>query len=132
MIFPDAGRFRGNRYVHSGDVVDHPVEEEEEEEKDRDDEEEKEHDEARSRQQGLASAESVGMAYPSATGGVRVPGGRVVYMPVGSLAQREQARAAPLQAPIPPPVSVRRHRSQDRVEFPRSYSKIVEYGSNGA
>jgi len=121
-----------DRYVHSGDIVDHPVEEEEEEEeKDRDDEEEKEHDEARSRQQGLASAESVGMASPTTTGGVRVPGGRVVYMPVGSLARREQARAAPRQAPIPPPVSVRRHRSQDRMEFPRSYSKIVEYGSNG-
>lgn len=108
---PKALVHTSDRYVTSGHTVEPPgyiLEKEE-----------GEHKEARRRSQQLSES-----ADGDVSEGVKVPGGRVVYMPIRDLAQQEQEHV-PQQQP-----SVRRHRAQ-AVQFPKSYSKIVEYGDNG-
>jgi len=70
-------------------------------------------------------------AAPTLEGGVAVPGGHVVWLPLKSLASDEVAprAAAPAREGAAPARA--QAGAQQQLQFPAQYSKIVEYGADG-
>lgn len=75
--------------------------------------------------QQLASRNANSAHAPTLEGGVSVPGGHVVWMPLKSLAHQPTASRASREHQV---VSAR---EQQAMQFPAQYSKIVEYGPDG-